>query len=99
MHTPLNHTDLKAFVAEAAEYNLVAHIEYPGFVAVTDHCGRVLHIGDANGPWAVDVYRNITEVEQGVSPSYSEELQGDDVRVRFNHALLIAARVALPGVK
>lgn len=84
---------LREFVAEAREHGLAASIEHPGYVALHDQAGRVLHIGDANGPWGVDVHACETDWLAGSQPAESEDLQGDTVRLMFHHALCIAARV------
>lgn len=89
----MNNITLQSFVDEAKECGLTASIEHPGCVHVNDAVGRLLVIGDVNGPWGVDVYASDDAAQQGV-PADGDDLQGDDARTMFAHALVIANRVA-----
>jgi len=84
--------DLGALEGEAHYLGLTAGREYPGFLRMIDSCGRILHIGTANGPLAVDVFPG-TAAEDNGEPAASDVLQGDGPRVLVAHALQIAARV------
>lgn len=80
-------------LAEAREYDPRASWEYPGFLCMRDGIGRVLHIGDVNGPWGVDVWPSQAQAESGEPPAESDVLQGGTAGILINHALCVAHRV------
>ena len=89
----MNNITADQIIAEFAELGITAYWEHPGYVAAADATGRILCIGQVNGPWGVDVYANEADAVLGV-PATSDELPETDVRLLVNHALAVANRVA-----
>ena len=79
-------------IAEFAELGIAAYWEHPGYIAAEDAIGRILCLGQVNGPWGVDVYASEADAVLGL-PATSDELPEADVRLLVNHALAVASRV------
>ena len=90
----MDHITADHIIAEFAELGIAAYWEYPGYVSAADATGRILCIGQANGPWGVDVYASEADAVLGV-PATSDELPEANVRLLVNHALVVANRVAV----
>ena len=88
----MDHITADHIIAEFAELGIAAYWEYPGYVSAADATGRILCIGQANGPWGVDVYASEADAVLGV-PATSDELPEANVRLLVNHALAVANRV------
>ena len=82
----------EALLAEARALGLEGSVEYPGYLALTDACNRILHIGYANGCWEVDVFAPNTDGSEWGDAA--DKLDGDTPIQLINHALAIANRVA-----
>jgi hypothetical protein len=83
---------LRALLDEAKQLpDLIteASIEYPGYLSLTDHCGRVL----ANGYWEADVWPSGEACADGEQPAESDRLQGETPVQLLNDALRITDRV------
>ena len=89
-----NNITAHQIISEFAELGITAYYEYPGYVAAADVTGRILCIGQANGPWGVDVYASEADAVLGI-PATSDELPETDVRLLINHALVVANRVVV----
>lgn len=89
---------LKAICEEARSLGLVAEIEYPGFVVITDSLGRCLLVGQPDGAdegWRADVWVDADAHEAGEEPDEVDQLADPSVPLMVNHALAIAERVSL----
>ena len=88
----MDHITADHIIEEFAALGITAYVEYPGYVAAADATGRILCIGQANGPWGVDVYASEADAVLGV-PATSDELPDTNVRLLVHHALVVANRV------
>ena len=89
---------LRNLLLEATERGLVADIdEHLGCLNCEDPAGRLIFIGNVDGPWRVDVYPNLDAALDGRPPTESDDLQGFTAATMFAHALQVAGRVATEG--
>lgn len=73
--TTNNAINLQAIADEAVALGCRASVEsFLGYVEIETLNGRIGHLGTANGPWGVDVFRNRQAFESTGAPEASREI-------------------------